>query len=106
MLINDVLMIDAGTAASALTIEEQQNLQCVLLSHFHIDHLKELPSLADNLLSQQGTAPLVVASIEEVLNGARTHVFNEQIFPDFFVFPVKNAQRYNTVSYNQNKKPG
>jgi phosphoribosyl 1,2-cyclic phosphodiesterase len=89
MLINDVLMLDAGTAASALTIEEQQNVQCVLLSHFHIDHLKELPSLADNLLSQQGTAPLVVASIEEVLKGARTHIFNEQIFPDFFCLPTE-----------------
>ena len=89
VLINDTLMIDAGTAASALTIEEQQHVQCVLLSHFHIDHLKELPSLADNLLSQQGTAPLVVASIEEVLKGARTHIFNEQIFPDFFCLPTE-----------------
>src|SRR5210317_1827216 len=89
MLINDTLMIDAGTAASALTIEEQQHVQCVLLSHFHIDHLKELPSLADNLLSQQGAAPLVVASIEEVLKGARAHIFNEEIFPDFFCLPTK-----------------
>ena len=87
MLINNTLLIYAVTATSALTIEEQQNLQCVLLSHFHIDQLKELPSLADNLLSQQGTDPLVVASIEEVLNGARTHIFNGQIFPDFFCLP-------------------
>ncbi len=87
MLINDTLMIDAGTVASALTFEEQQNVQCVLLSHFHLDHLKELPSLADNLLSQQGTDSLVVASIEEILEGARTHIFNEQIFPDFFCLP-------------------
>ena len=87
LLIDDTLMIDAGTAASALTIEEQQHLQCVLLSHFHIDHLKELPSLADNLLSQQGPAPLMVASIDAVLKGARTHIFNEDIFPDFFCLP-------------------
>jgi len=89
ILINDVLMIDAGTVASALTIEEQQHVQCVLLSHFHLDHLKELPSLADNLLCQQGIVPLVVASIEEVLNGARMHIFNEKIFPDFFCLPSK-----------------
>ena len=51
LLINDRLLVDAGTAASERTIEQQQSLEHVLISHYHLDHVKELPSLADNLVT-------------------------------------------------------
>jgi len=86
LLINDRLLLDAGTAASELTIEQQQSLEHVLISHYHLDHVKELPSLADNLVTMI-QRPLIVASVVPVLRGLKAHIFNEQIFPNFFRIP-------------------
>ena len=47
-LVNGSLMVDAGTVASALPLEEQKRIRYVLLSHTHMDHIKALPMLADN----------------------------------------------------------
>ena len=82
-LIDDQFMIDAGTAASALTLDQQQRIKCVYLSHFHLDHVKELPTLADNL-SVVGKEPLTVSGIPPVLEGLKTHLFNDELYPNFF----------------------
>jgi ribonuclease BN (tRNA processing enzyme) len=85
-LINDTVLLDAGTVGSRLTLPEQMKISHVLLSHLHFDHIKDLPTLADNLVCESG-ASLVVASIPEVLDGLRTHIFNSSVYPDFFRLP-------------------
>lgn len=85
-LINDTVLLDAGTVGSRLTLPEQMKISHVLLSHLHFDHIKDLPTLADNLVCESG-ASLVVGSIPEVLDGLRTHIFNSAVYPDFFRLP-------------------
>ncbi len=85
-LLNDSLMIDAGTVSSALTMESQNRIRHIILTHVHLDHLKELPSLADNRISGT-TNPMTVAGIPQVLEDIKTHIFNDVIFPDFFTLP-------------------
>ncbi len=88
-LINDTILLDAGTVGSQLTLPEQLKISHVLLSHLHFDHIKDLPTLADNLVGESGTS-LVVASIPEVLEGLRAHIFNSSVYPDFFRLPDTN----------------
>ena len=88
-LINDVVLLDAGTICSKLTLEQQLRIQHVLLSHLHFDHIKDLPLLADNV-AELRTTPVVVAGIPEVLNGLEAHVFNEIVYPNFFRLPAPN----------------
>lgn len=88
-LINDTVLLDAGTIGSQLTLPEQMKISHVLLSHLHIDHIKDLPTLADNRAGESG-ASIVVASIPEVLDGLRTHIFNSSVYPDFFRLPDVN----------------
>jgi cAMP phosphodiesterase len=57
------------------------------LSHLHFDHIKGLPTLADNL-SEQGGPPVVVAGLPEVVQGLRDHLFNNEVYPDFFKIPA------------------
>ncbi|RMH35980.1 MAG: 3',5'-cyclic-nucleotide phosphodiesterase [Nitrospirae bacterium] len=86
-VINDALLLDAGTAASGLTLEEQQRIRYVVLSHLHLDHIKELPALAVNLgglIDHQ----IVVAGLQSILNGLKAHIFNNIVLPDFFVLPT------------------
>ena len=42
--------------------------------------------LADNL-SEQVSAPIVVAAIPEVIHGLHRHIFNTDVYPDFFSIP-------------------
>ena len=86
LLINDTVLVDAGTIGSRLTLAEQTKIRHVLLSHLHFDHIKDLPTLADNLAGEAGSS-LVVASIPEVLDGLSAHVFNSSVYPDFFRLP-------------------
>ena len=46
-LVNDVVLVDAGTIGSQLLLHEQQRIQSILLTHLHFDHIKELPTLAE-----------------------------------------------------------
>ena len=86
-LINDQLLVDAGTIGSRLFLDEQRRIRVVLLTHLHFDHIRELPTLADNLVGEIDE-PVVIAAIPEVLNGLRTHIFNDTVYPDFFRLPV------------------
>ncbi len=85
-LFNDHLLIDAGTAASALSLEAQRKIRHVLLSHIHLDHIKELPALADNLLGT-GEATITVSSTPVILEELKQYVFNDHIYPNFFELP-------------------
>jgi metal-dependent hydrolase (beta-lactamase superfamily II) len=67
-LIDDTVLLDAGTIGPRLTLVEQQRIRVVLLSHLHFDHIKGLPTLADNL-SETMEEPLVVAAPASVIRG-------------------------------------
>ena len=82
-LVNDVLMVDAGTLASGLTLDEQKRIKHILLSHLHLDHIKGIPPLVDNL-SGLVDHQVVVASLSSVMEGLQKHVFNDMVFPNFF----------------------
>ena len=70
-LVNDELMVDAGTLASGLTLDEQKRVKHILLSHLHLDHIKGIPPLIDNL-SGLVDHQVVVASLSSVIDGLHT----------------------------------
>ena len=86
-LLNGTLLLDAGTVATKLSLNEQKQVRHIILSHLHFDHIKGLPTLADNL-SEQMSAPIVVAAIPEVIHGLQHHIFNSDVYPDFFSIPT------------------
>ena len=100
-LLNETLLLDAGTVASKLSLSEQGQIRHIILSHLHFDHIKELPTLADNL-SEEMSAPIVVAGLTEVLQGLQRHIFNTDVYPDFFSIPTPERPTL-TSSY---LKPG
>ena len=89
-LIDDTVLLDAGTVGARLTLAEQQRIRFVLLGHLHFDHIKGLPTLADNL-AEEFDAPVIVAGTEPVLQGLMDHVFNDKVYPNFFKLPNREA---------------
>jgi glyoxylase-like metal-dependent hydrolase (beta-lactamase superfamily II) len=46
-LIDDDVLIDAGTGVGDLTLEEMRGIDHVLLTHSHLDHVAALPLMID-----------------------------------------------------------
>ncbi|NOY53678.1 MAG: 3',5'-cyclic-nucleotide phosphodiesterase [Deltaproteobacteria bacterium] len=80
-LVEDRILLEAGTVSSVLSLDRQLAIHSVIISHLHLDHIKGLPFLADNLIGEPGSA-ITVYGIDEVLAGLKTHLFNDTIWPD------------------------
>ncbi|MGB5809560.1 MAG: 3',5'-cyclic-nucleotide phosphodiesterase [Polyangiales bacterium] len=81
-LIGDTLAIDAGAMTSSLSLDEQERVQSILVSHPHMDHIRDLATLVDNRC-QNGSDTLEIVGIPATIHALRTHFFNDIIWPDF-----------------------
>jgi glyoxylase-like metal-dependent hydrolase (beta-lactamase superfamily II) len=48
-LLDDVLLLDAGTIGAVLGEEEQRAIRNILVTHAHLDHIRGIPLLAGEL---------------------------------------------------------
>lgn len=86
-LVNDVMMLDAGTITAALGIGAQSRITDVLISHTHLDHIKSVLFLADNIVGRV-KKPVKIRAIPEVIEAIRKHLMNGIIWPDFTKIPT------------------
>jgi len=98
-LINESVMIDAGTISKVLSVEEQARITHILLSHAHLDHTKGIPFMADNVIGKT-RGPVQVVAVQEVLDTIAEHLMNNKIWPDFTRLPSlrKPVLKYKKVS--------
>lgn len=94
-IINGRLLLEGGTVTSTFTFAEQAAITDVCISHFHLDHTKELAFLMDNL-SGRNTHTVVLSGIREIVAGMRRHLFNDRVWPDFSRIP---SRRNPVLSY-------
>jgi len=99
-LLDDFLLLDAGTVSISLDREAQCKITHVLLSHAHLDHIKGIPSLVDNIVACKQACQLVILSGKDVLADLRRNIFNNRIWPDFSVIPNREqpVMRYQPIS--------
>ena len=86
MLIDDDILIDAGTGVGELSIAQMSAIDHVFVTHSHMDHIASIPFIADTVGGMR-SAPLTVHATEATLDIIRTHVFNWKIWPDFTRIP-------------------
>ncbi len=86
MLVDDDILIDAGTGVAELSLDELAAIDHVFITHTHLDHIACLPLISDSVgdLRRQ---PLLVHAIEPILKILRQHLFNDAIWPDFLQLP-------------------
>ena len=89
-LVGDTLAIDAGAITSGLSLREQERIQSVLVSHPHMDHIRDLATLADNRC-QQGGSTLEIVGIPATIDALKKHFFNDVIWPDFTKIDAKDG---------------
>jgi 3',5'-cyclic-nucleotide phosphodiesterase len=88
-LIDERMSIDAGALTSQLELADQDKLELVLVSHSHMDHVRDLATLADNR-AQLGCETLTIASTKETIAALREHFFNDRLWPDFTAIPSRD----------------
>jgi len=86
-LVNDRVMLDAGTISSALSIEGQSKITDIFISHTHLDHIKGILFLADNIIGRI-KRPVNIRALPKVIDAIRKHLMNELIWPDFTKIPT------------------
>jgi ribonuclease BN (tRNA processing enzyme) len=89
-LLDDDLLVDAGTGVGDLTLAEMAKIDHVLLTHSHMDHIAALPSLVDTVAAQR-RRPLQVHALPATIDALKTHIFNDVIWPDFSRIPTPAA---------------
>jgi len=86
LLVDDDILVDAGTGVMDLSIEQLAKIDHVFLTHSHLDHIAALPLMIDSVADQR-QKPLIVYATEEVILLLRQHIFNWLIWPDFTQIP-------------------
>lgn len=102
-LIDDCLLLDAGTIGSVLQEEEQWRIKNILVTHPHLDHIRSIPLLADNIVVSGISQTVEVISTAEVIAAIGRHLMNGVIWPDFTRIPTPDAPvlRYREIAPGQ-----
>ncbi len=87
MLIDNDVLIDAGTGIGDLALEDLDTIRHVFLTHAHLDHIAGLPMLVDRVFDENFDVPITVYAREETLRAIQEHIFNGVIWPDFAKLP-------------------
>jgi ribonuclease BN (tRNA processing enzyme) len=89
-LLDDDVLVDAGTGVGDLSLEALAKIEHILVSHSHLDHVLSIGLLADSVLRVrriEARGPIWVHALPETLAALRTHIFNGVIWPDFTRLP-------------------
>ena len=84
------IVIDAGTGLATLAIDQMRQIDHVVLTHAHLDHIACLPLMLDSVAGLRDKAVTVWASTE-VITLLQAHVLNDHIWPDFSKIPTPES---------------
>jgi len=85
--VDDDILLDAGTGATTLAIEDLIKIDHVFITHSHLDHIAGLALLADAVLGKRD-GPVTIHATEKVIATLKSHFFNWLIWPDFTTIPT------------------
>lgn len=89
-LLDDEILIDAGTGVGDMALDALARIEHILISHSHLDHILSIGLLADSVMRTRraaGRGPIQVHALPETLAALRDHIFNGIIWPDFTRLP-------------------
>ncbi len=82
-LVDGKVLLDAGTIGSSLSESKQWEVRNILITHSHLDHIKAIPFLADNIVIKQRKHSVNLYATKETLKTLRDNLLNDKLWPDF-----------------------
>ncbi len=92
LLVDDDVLIDAGSGVGDLTLEEMARVRKVLLTHAHLDHVAGLLLLLDSVYDSIGR-PVLALGLPATLDTLSRHLLNDEVWPDFRRLPSPGDPR-------------
>lgn len=89
ILIDDDILIDAGSGVGDLDHEALYAIRHVFITHSHLDHVAFLPLLADRVYGPEAQ-PIHVHALPATLKALADHLFNWVVWPDFTCLPRRD----------------
>jgi len=89
-LVDDDVLIDAGTGVGDLTLDEMVAVNHIFITHSHLDHVLSIGLLADSVTRKRSALarpPVQVHALAATIDALRKHIFNGVIWPDFTRLP-------------------
>ncbi|MDD5328833.1 MAG: 3',5'-cyclic-nucleotide phosphodiesterase [Sulfuricella sp.] len=101
-LLDDDILIDAGTGVGDLTLEELRRIDHIFITHAHLDHIASIPFLVDTV-GWLRDKPITLHATAETQLVLKQHLFNWHIWPDFSVIPSaeKPFMAYRTIALGE-----
>lgn len=98
MLLDNDVLIDAGTGVGELSLTELTMIDHVFITHSHLDHIACIPFLVDSAGFMRDK-PLTIHATDATLEIIKQHIFNWKIWPDFTQIPNERQpfMRYDTI---------
>jgi len=87
LLVDDDILIDAGSGVGDLSLEQMAKVRHVFVTHSHLDHVAFIPLLVDSVF-ELSHEPLIIHGLPETLRALKQHIFNWVIWPDFNKLPT------------------
>jgi cAMP phosphodiesterase len=107
LLVDDRVLIDAGTGVCDLSFAAMTAVTDVLVTHAHLDHVAGLALMIDTVFDRI-SHPVCVRASEATIATLREHLFNWRLWPDFTQLPsaANPRLRYETLSIGQTVQLG
>ena len=87
LLLDDDILIDAGTGVGDLSIDALAKIDHVFVTHSHLDHITSIPFMVDTVGGMRDK-PLMVHALAETIADLMAHLFNWKLWPDFTKIPT------------------
>ena len=102
LLVDDDVLIDAGTGVSDCTLEALLKIDHIFITHSHLDHIASIPLLLDTVMGLR-IKPVTVHASCDVIDSLKQHIFNWVIWPNFNEIPTSENPFlcYNSISVGQ-----
>jgi len=107
LLIDDDILIDAGTGISSLTNEEMARIRHIFITHTHLDHIACLPLMVDSIFDQI-KEPIVIHAQQLSIDALKNNIFNWAIWPNFAELPTMQSPviRYEPLQPSETRSVG
>jgi ribonuclease BN (tRNA processing enzyme) len=87
LLLDKDILIDAGSGAGDLSLEQMAMVDHVFLTHSHLDHCGFVPLLADAVAFIR-QRPLLVHALPQTIAALKENMLNGELWPDYSSLPT------------------
>jgi ribonuclease BN (tRNA processing enzyme) len=82
-LVDGGILFDAGSITNCLDEKNQLRIENIFVTHSHLDHVKGIPFLLDNVTIRSRQHKVNVFSISSVIKTIKKNLLNSLVWPDF-----------------------